>query len=94
MDRDARLAEAFDQGRLLFRIEAEITVDAENKELLAVFFAGSEQLLPSVHPSVAQRMEARPHLAEPQIGIGIKSADEFFPLIEHVAFDLVAQPVP
>ena len=39
-------------------------------------------------------VEPGPHFADPEIGVGVEAGGEFFPLMQHVAFDLVVDFIP
>lgn len=59
------------------------------------FGAGAKKkLLVTGGIGIAQRVELQPHVGDAKVGVGIEAFDEFFALMKHVAFDVIADAIP
>ena len=75
-------------------IEAEVRVDRENQPILSGEARALEEVFGRLGIALVSGVISRPQIDDAEISVRIESADEFFPLMEHVALELVAHTIP
>lgn len=91
---DAGAFEVGDELGLLFGVEAEVRVDGEDEPFLAGGGARGEEVLGGFCAGFDEGVVFRPEVDDAEVGVCVEPADEFFPLMEHVALELILDAVP
>lgn len=91
---DAGFFEMFLELGLFFGVEAEVRVDGEEEPALLVGAAAVKELGGGLGASFFGAVEGGPEVDDAEVGVGVEACDEFFPLVEHVALDLIADLEP
>ena len=96
-DHHAGRAGFFEHGGqfgLFFGVEAEVGIDAEDEVVVSGLGGALEEIGVSGDAGVFERVEVQPHVGDAKVGVGVEAFDEFFALMEHVAFDVAANAIP
>ena len=72
--------------------ETGIGIDAEYQE--AMIPAAAEQFSVIVRIKVGQQVERGPGIENSQVGIGIETAGEFMPLVQHITLQRMIESIP
>lgn len=91
---DACFFEVANEFGLFLGVEAEVGVDREDEKFVAGFFAAGEEVFGGVGITLEDGVVARPHVDDTEVGVGVEALGEFFPLVEHVALEGVANLEP
>ena len=91
---DVSALQRADELCLFFGIEAEVGIDAEDQVVMPRIAGAGEELFVARDTCVGEGIVAQPHLCDAQVGVGIEAPDEFFTLMQHVAFHIVADAIP
>ena len=83
-----------DQFGLFLWVKAEVRINREDQPTLVGGAGALEECCRRFRIAFERGIEARPEIDDAQIGVGIEALHEFFPLMEHVALELVAHLVP
>ena len=91
---DIRVFEVLDDFGLLFGVETEVGVDGEDEEFMTGGIAAGKKIFGRIGIALEDCIIARPHIDDAQVGVGIESLGELFPLMKHVALERVTDLIP